>query len=166
MSKIFRWQWICRYGELWRTSVISDRASEFSIRSYSSIIDFRLVGAQGGAFSPRCLKVPQPRWCVRCSASSCRETPTDSHHQKFRACRHLGDVLLPHSSVSRASGSWPMPGEDLSLEGNDLALASNGLEVRRNSARGTALCFSDSPLLVGAPEPDRTAYRYGDISGH
>jgi len=59
-----------------------------------------------------------------------------------------------------------MPGEDLSLEGNDLALASNGLEVRRNSARGTALCFSDSPLLVGAPEPDRTAYRYGDISGH
>src|SRR5713101_2159636 len=28
--------------------------------------------------------------------------PTDSHHQKFRACRHLGDVLLPHSSVSRA----------------------------------------------------------------
>jgi hypothetical protein len=43
-----------------------------------------------------------------------------------------------------------MPGEDLSLEGNDLALASNGLEVLRNSARGTALCFWDSPLLVGA----------------
>ena len=57
-----------------------------------------------------------------------------------------------------------MPGEDLSLEGNDLALASNGLEVRRNSTRGTALCFWDSPLLVGAPEPDRTAYRYGDLT--
>ena len=57
-----------------------------------------------------------------------------------------------------------MPGEDLSLEGNDLALASDGLEVRRNSAQGTALCFWNSPLLVGAPEPDRIAYRYCDIS--
>ena len=28
MCKILRWQWICWCGGLWRTSVISDRASE------------------------------------------------------------------------------------------------------------------------------------------
>jgi hypothetical protein len=50
MSKIFRWQWICRYGELWRTSVISDRASEFL--SEATVQLYRLVGAQGGRILP------------------------------------------------------------------------------------------------------------------
>jgi hypothetical protein len=35
------------------------RASEFFVRSYSSIIDFHLIGAQERELSPKCRRVPQ-----------------------------------------------------------------------------------------------------------